>query len=63
MAKSTRATAKKFPDAIAMLKADHDKVKKLFKEFERMHKAESEDEAEQLATQICNELTIHAAIE
>jgi len=60
---TSRATANKGSDAIAMLKADHDKVKKLFKEFERMHKAESEEEAEQLATQICNELTIHAALE
>jgi DUF438 domain-containing protein len=62
MAKS-RANANKSSDAIAMLKADHDKVKKLFKEFERMHDAESEEEAEHLATQICNELTIHATLE
>ena len=60
---TSRATANKASDAIAMLKADHDKVKKLFKEFERMHDAESEEEAEQLATQICNELTIHATLE
>jgi hypothetical protein len=46
-----------------MLKADHDKVKKLFKEFERMHEAGSEEEAEQLATQICNELTVHSTLE
>ena len=62
MAKS-RATANKSSDAIAMLKADHDKVKKLFKEFERLHDAESEEEAEQLATQICNELTVHSSLE
>lgn len=62
MAKS-RSTGKKSSDALQMLKADHDKVKKLFKEFERMHHAESDEEAEQLATQICNELTIHATLE
>ena len=62
MARS-RATANKASDAIAMLKADHDKVKKLFKEFERKHDAGSEEEAEQLATQICNELTVHSTLE
>ena len=50
-------------DAIAMLKADHDKVKKMFKEFERLHEEDSTDQAEQLAKQICNELTVHATIE
>ena len=63
MARSRATTASKTSDAIAMLKADHDKVKKLFKEFERMHNAESDEEAEQLATQICNELTIHTTLE
>ena len=57
------SAANKSADAIAMLKADHDKVKKLFKEFERMHNAQSDEEAEQLATQICNELTVHAKLE
>src|SRR5262245_23542461 len=62
MARS-RATANKSSDAIAMLKADHDKVKKLFKEFERMHDAGSEQDAEHLATQICKELTVHTTLE
>src|SRR6185369_7642488 len=46
-----------------MLKADHDKVKKMFKEFERLHEEDSTDQAEQLARQICNELTVHTTIE
>jgi hemerythrin superfamily protein len=50
-------------DAIAILKADHDKVKKLFKEFERQHEEEATAEMEQIAEQICNELTIHATVE
>ena len=57
------AESKTSTDAIAILKADHDKVKKLFKEFERLHDEELDDEAEQVATQICNELTIHATVE
>jgi len=36
-------------DAIAILKADHAKVKKLFKEFGRKHKENSFDEARQIA--------------
>ena len=50
-------------NAIALLEADHAKVKKLFKEFERLHDDEDDDAAEQVAKQICNELTIHATIE
>ena len=47
-------------DAIALLKADHDKVEDLFKQFE---KASGDGRKEKLARQICQELTIHAAIE
>ena len=50
-------------DAVAMLRADHEKVAKLFKKFEGLHKDEANDEAEQVATQICNELTVHTKIE
>ena len=53
----------KTPDAIALLKADHDTVKKLFKEFERLHEDQEDDRAEAVATQICNELKIHTTIE
>ncbi|WP_426342309.1 hemerythrin domain-containing protein [Pseudoduganella sp. S-14] len=53
------ATAK---DAVALLTADHDKVKKLFREFEKCdtsHQGLKHD----LAQQICMDLTIHATIE
>jgi len=55
--------AKNGNDAIALLKADHDKVKKMFRQFEQLHENEDDDEAEAIATQICNELTIHATVE
>ena len=58
-----RTASKSSIDAIAMLKADHDKVKKLFKQFERLHDDEADEEAEEVARQICNELTIHATVE
>jgi len=60
---ATRRPASSSTDAIAILKADHEKVKKLFKDFERLHENESEDEAAEVAKQICNELTIHATVE
>ena len=50
----------KTQDAIALLKADHDEVQQLFKEFE---KASGDGRKEKLALQICRELTIHSMIE
>jgi len=47
-------------DAIALLKADHRKVEDLFAKFEKARDAEKK---QQLATQICTELTIHTIIE
>ena len=49
-----------FPDAIALLKADHKKVLDLFEQFEH---ARSSDRKQALAHQICNELKIHTLIE
>ena len=47
-------------DAIALLKADHRKVKELFADFE---KATGGGRKERLANEICLELSVHAAIE
>lgn len=49
-------------DALAMLKADHDKVKKMFKDFEKLEANESEEKA-QLVRQACAELKIHTQLE
>lgn len=61
--KSKRAagSTSKADDAIALLKADHDRVEKLFKEFEK-----SEDDPEacrEIVTTACNELKVHAQLE
>jgi len=48
------------PDAVALLKKDHDEVQELFEQF---NKASGEGRKEKLARQICRELTIHAMIE
>ncbi len=59
--KSTRKSAQ---DAIAVLTEDHKKVKKMFKDFEKLKKGDgSDDRKEQLVQQICTELTIHAQVE
>jgi hemerythrin-like domain-containing protein len=50
-------------DAVSLLMDDHKAVKKLFKEFEKLAKAEDIDGKVEIANQICEELTIHATIE
>lgn len=47
-------------DAIALLKADHRKVEKLFADYA---KAKRVEKRRTLARQICTELTVHTAIE
>lgn len=49
-------------DAVALLTADHDKVKKLFREFDQCD-ASHQGLKHDLAQQICMDLTIHATIE
>ena len=52
------------PDALAQLKADHDKVKRLFLEFESLKGDDDDDERKsELVDEICYELTIHAMLE
>lgn len=50
------------PDALALLKEDHAKVKQSFKEFEKM---DQEDKAtlQELVRTVCGELKVHTAIE
>jgi hemerythrin-like domain-containing protein len=58
MAKSkTKAGA-----ALDMLKEDHDKVKKAFKEFEKLDREDAET-MQQLVQTVCEELKVHAALE
>ena len=61
---SESSQAETVTDALKLLKADHDKVKKLFKEFDKL--VEENGSAKQkgaLAQEICHELTVHARIE
>lgn len=51
-------------DAIAMLIADHKKVRALFKKFKQlMQDEDTEERKAALAQQVCNELKVHARIE
>jgi hypothetical protein len=47
-------------DAIKLLKMDHEKVQKLFKDFE---KTDNNRRKQEIAATICAELTVHTAIE
>jgi hemerythrin-like domain-containing protein len=65
MATSKHATSNaKDEDAIALLTADHKKVKALFKDFEKLKEQEDAgDEKAALVERICMELMVHATVE
>ena len=50
-------------DAIAMLTADHKKVKKLFADFDKLRDTGSDEDKASIVDQICNELKIHTELE
>lgn len=59
--KTTKASsATKAPEAIALLKADHQLVNELFSEYEKLRAAGKKKE---LVSKICTELSVHAQIE
>lgn len=69
---SAKKSARKSParsrasktEAIAQLTADHARVKKMFKQYEKLAKADAGNaEKRQLASTICAELTAHALAE
>lgn len=56
-------TATKVKDAIEMLTADHKKVLKLFKDYEKLKEGGSKAKKSDLATTICLEITVHSMLE
>ncbi|HVW63991.1 MAG TPA: hemerythrin domain-containing protein [Nitrosospira sp.] len=50
-------------DAIKLLTEDHNKVKKMFREFEKLCKKNEDEGKGELAAQICKELTLHSQLE
>jgi hemerythrin superfamily protein len=57
------STESKAQDAIAMLIADHKKVKALFSQFKKLRDNGASNEKSAIVEQICTELKIHATIE
>ncbi len=55
-------TRSKNVEAINMLKDDHDRVEKSFKEFEKLDREDTET-VRQLVTTVCEELKIHTTLE
>ena len=60
---TTKRTKERSADAIALLTKDHENVKKLFKQYEKMKESASGEEKAALAAQVCLELTVHAQVE
>jgi len=59
-----KSVRKAGPDAIALLKADHKEVAKMFKDFDKLSKADAAGATkEALVKKICEALTIHATVE
>ena len=52
----------KAASAIDLLKEDHEKVKKAFKEFEKMDRADSEG-CRELVERVCADLRVHTTLE
>lgn len=63
MANSSKTSAAKSSNAITMLTDDHKKVKKLFKDFDKLKEKGDAADKEALVAEICAELTVHAEIE
>jgi len=60
MSATRKSPPRKTPDAVSLLKADHKQVKEWFEQFES---SRSQNKKKQLATQICQALTVHTEIE
>ena len=57
-----RSRTKTSVDAIDLLKQDHDRVEKSFKEFEKMDRQDSEA-CQRLISAVCAELAVHTTLE
>jgi hemerythrin superfamily protein len=63
MSTETKKGGTQAQDAIAMLMADHKKVKKLFADFDKLKDEGSDEDKAAIVDQICNELKIHTELE
>lgn len=63
LSKSAEKTASAGQDVIQLLEDDHKRVKKMFKDFEKLAKQGDEAGKVEIATQICMELKVHTQVE
>jgi hypothetical protein len=56
-------TRRQKQDAITLLTDDHDKVKKMFKDYDKLCKKDDTEGKEALSGQICRALTVHSQLE
>jgi hemerythrin-like domain-containing protein len=61
--RSSRSSTAARNEVINMLKEDHKRVKKAFRDFERMDLHEDTEQCEALVQQTCHELQVHATLE
>jgi hemerythrin-like domain-containing protein len=59
--RKAKSSKSKYPAAITMLIEDHQKVRKLFKQFEKLNGDETEKHS--IVEKACQELTVHAQLE
>jgi hemerythrin superfamily protein len=60
---STRAQNAAREEILSQLKEDHKKVKKAYKQFEKLDVGEDPEQCEALVQQVLDDLTLHAALE
>lgn len=60
-ARGSRSSSRGVPNALSLLKQDHDNVDAMFKKYDRMKERDERKTA--LREEICNELTVHATLE
>lgn len=58
--KRTSTSSNRAPDAVAMLRADHQKVTEMFERYEGLR---TKKQKQDLALEICQELTVHTQLE
>lgn len=60
---STASSSPASPDALALLIADHDKAKALFKQYQQLQQSGNTQEKFEIAKLVCGDLLIHMALE
>lgn len=60
---ASRGNSKARTEILEMLKEDHQKVKKAFKQAEKLHEQEALEELQALVEQTCAEIEVHARLE